>query len=136
VHFTGRLDHDRLPAVIRSCDLVVASPLYEPFGIVPLEAMACAVLVVGTAVGGLLDTVVDGVTGLLVRPGDPPALAAAIATLLADDRLRIAMGAAGQRRVKDHFRWTAVAARTESAYRRALALRQDTSSSSSVGAPR
>jgi glycosyltransferase involved in cell wall biosynthesis len=128
VRFLGRIGHDRLPALIRSCDLVIAPPLYEPFGIVPLEAMACGIPVVGTAVGGLLDTVVQGVTGLLVEPADPAALAAGIRALLADDRRRTAMGAAGQARVRAHFGWDEVAARTEAAYAGALARRTRTSS--------
>lgn len=129
VRFVGRIAHDRLPELIRSCDLVIAPPLYEPFGIVPLEAMACAVPVVGTAVGGLLDTVIDGVTGLLVEPADPLALAAAIRTLLADDRRRLTMGAAGQARVRAHFAWEQVAARTESVYAGVLARRLRAASS-------
>ncbi len=128
VRFMGRVSHDRLPALIRSCHLVIAPPLYEPFGIVPLEAMACAVPVVGTAVGGLLDTVDNGVTGLLVEPADPAALAAGIRTLLADDRRRTAMGAAGQARVRANFSWDRVAARTEAAYVSATAGRTRTTS--------
>lgn len=129
VRFVGRIGHDQLPALMRSCDLVIAPPLYEPFGIVPLEAMACAIPVVGTAVGGLLDTVVEGVTGLLVEPADPPALAAAICTVLADEHRRAAMGAAGQARVRAHFSWEQVAARTEAAYAGALARRIHAASS-------
>ena len=71
-----------MPALLRSADLVVCSPWYEPFGIVPLEAMACGVPVVASAVGGMLDTVVDSVTGALVPPRDPVALAEVIGPLL------------------------------------------------------
>jgi D-inositol-3-phosphate glycosyltransferase len=89
---------------------------YEPFGIVPLEAMACGVPVVASAVGGQRDTVADPGTGRLVPPGDPAALAEAAAALLADPEDRAARGAAGRRRVLTRYRWAAVAAATEDAY--------------------
>jgi D-inositol-3-phosphate glycosyltransferase len=114
----GRVPHDRLPALYRSADVVVAVPRYEPFGIVPLEAMACGVPVLASAVGGMLDTVEDGVTGLHVPPGDPAALAAAARRLLADDRLRAAMGRAGVRRVARDYTWERVAAETDAVYER------------------
>jgi len=114
----GRVPHDRLPALYRSADAVVAVPRYEPFGIVPLEAMACGVPVLASAVGGMLDTVEDGVTGLHVPPDDPDALAAAARKLLADDRLRAAMGRAGARRVARDYTWERVAADTGTVYRR------------------
>ncbi|HEX2064897.1 MAG TPA: glycosyltransferase, partial [Acidimicrobiales bacterium] len=71
VHLRGMVERSELPALLRSADLVVCVPWYEPFGIVPLEAMACGVPVVATAVGGQLDTVEDGFTGLLVPPREP-----------------------------------------------------------------
>lgn len=120
VLLAGRAAHADLPALINSCELVVAAPWYEPFGIVPLEAMACGVPVVGTAVGGLLDTVVDGVTGLLVPPGRPADIAAAVAGLLADPGRRAAMGRAGRDRAERCYGWDSVALRTEESYQRAL----------------
>ena len=69
--FRGRVGRAELPPLLRCADVVVCVPWYEPFGIVPLEAMACGVPVVATAVGGLIDTVVDGVTGVLVPPRRP-----------------------------------------------------------------
>ncbi|MEJ5915810.1 glycosyltransferase [Pseudokineococcus sp. 1T1Z-3] len=121
VRLLGRVGHGDLPALLRSADVVVAAPWYEPFGIVPLEAMACGVPVVGSAVGGLLDTVDDGVSGVLVPPRDPVALAAALGPLLADDERRRTVGLAARERAEQGYGWARVAARTEDAYRRVLA---------------
>jgi D-inositol-3-phosphate glycosyltransferase len=115
VQLLGRVSHSDLPALIRSADVMVCLPWYEPFGIVPLEAMACGVPVVGTAVGGLLDTVADGSTGLLVQPRDPRAATRAIRRLLSDARLRRRLGASGRRQVAG-FGWPAIAERTERTY--------------------
>lgn len=117
VHLLGRVDHDDVPALVSSADVVVATPWYEPFGIVPLEAAACGVPLVGSAVGGLLDSVVDGTTGLLVPPRDPDALAAALRDLLADPSRRRAFGAAARRRALARYSWRGVAAQTELVYR-------------------
>ena len=111
----GQVSRDDLPALYRSADVVVCAPWYEPFGIVPLEAMGCGVPVVATGVGGLLDTVVDGVTGVLVPAKEPAALAAAIGDLLADPDRRRAMGAAGTRRAR-LYSWHRVAAATQRVY--------------------
>jgi glycosyltransferase involved in cell wall biosynthesis len=116
VRFTGALPSEDVPALLRSADVVVCPADYEPFGIVPLEAMACGVPVVASAVGGQLDTVADPGTGRLVPPGDPAALAAAVAGLLADPAARAACGAAGRRRVLSRYGWGQVAAATEAAY--------------------
>jgi D-inositol-3-phosphate glycosyltransferase len=119
VRLLGAVPHDELPALIRSADVALCLPAYEPFGLVPLEAMACGVPVVGTAVGGLLDTVIDGVTGLLTPPGQPRAAAAAIGRLLDDPALRRALGAAGVERVQGTYTWDRVAASIERSYLRA-----------------
>jgi glycosyltransferase involved in cell wall biosynthesis len=122
VEFLGRLGRAEVPALLRSASLVVTLPWYEPFGMVPLEAMACGVPVVATAVGGHLDTVVDGVTGLLVRPRDPADAARAIRTLLDEPVKRAALGFAGSDRVRERYSWTRVAADTVTAYEHAAAL--------------
>jgi D-inositol-3-phosphate glycosyltransferase len=122
VRLLGRVAHHDLPALIRSADVVVCLPWYEPFGIVPLEAMACGVPLVGTAVGGLLDTVADGRTGLLVSPRNPRAAARQIQRLLSDDSLRRRLGAEGRQRVVG-FGWPTIARRTERTYLRAMASR-------------
>ncbi|MDG9710868.1 glycosyltransferase [Streptomyces sp. DH10] len=116
VRFTGAVPSEEVPPLLRSADVVVCPADYEPFGIVPLEAMACGVPVVASAVGGQLDTVADPGTGRLVPPRDPEALARAVAGLLADPAARAACGAAGRRRVLARYGWGQVAAATEAAY--------------------
>ena len=121
--FTGAVSRADVPAWVRSADVVLAVPWYEPFGITPLEAMACGRPVVATAVGGLVDSVADGVTGDLVPPRDPDRLGEVVSALLADDERRAAYGAAGVRRARARYRWSRVVADTESVYRQVLARR-------------
>jgi starch synthase len=100
---------------------VFACPsVYEPFGLINLEAMACETAVVASAVGGILEVVEDGTTGVLVPPARPEALAAALNALLANPAQARAMGQAGRRRVEAHFSWTAIAERTEQVYAEAI----------------
>lgn len=94
--------------------------VYEPFGLINLEAMACETPVVATRVGGIVEVVEDGVSGLLVEPGRPEALADALRRVLADPAGARAMGRAGRRRVEEHFSWARVAERTEAVYRAAV----------------
>jgi glycosyltransferase involved in cell wall biosynthesis len=122
--FTGAVARADVPAWIRSADVVLAVPWYEPFGITPLEAMACGRPVVATAVGGLQDSVADGVTGDLVPPRDPARLGAVLAALLADDARRAAYGAAGVQRARNRYRWARVVADTDTVYRQVLAGRR------------
>jgi glycosyltransferase involved in cell wall biosynthesis len=121
--FTGSVSRADVPGWIRSADVVLAVPWYEPFGITPLEAMACGRPVVATAVGGLVDSVADGVTGDLVPPRDAAALGEALAALLADEERRVAYGAAGVRRARTRYRWSRVVADTDAVYRQVLAAR-------------
>jgi D-inositol-3-phosphate glycosyltransferase len=116
VTFTGQVPHERVPALMGSADVVVSDPWYEPFGIVPLEAMACGTAVIASAVGGHLDTVTDGVTGLLVPARDPDALAARLRELLAAPRQRMALGSAGAARARSRYSWDRIAAETEVVY--------------------
>ncbi len=124
VEFRGQVGRGDLPALFRSADAVVCVPWYEPFGIVPLEAMACGVPVVASAVGGLVDTVVDGVTGVLVPARQPARLAAALSELLdAPDVLRT-LGAAGARRARARYGWLRIASLTTDTYRKLAGSRQ------------
>ncbi|OII34804.1 glycosyl transferase [Curtobacterium sp. MMLR14_010] len=120
VSFRGQLGQDAMPSVYRSADVVVCAPWYEPFGIVPLEAMACGRPVVASQVGGLIDTVVEDATGLHVPPRDEAAVAAAVTALLDDPERREAYGAAGRERVESRYAWTRVAADTERVYERLI----------------
>jgi D-inositol-3-phosphate glycosyltransferase len=118
VRLVGPVSREDVPALIRSADIVACTPWYEPFGIVPLEAMACGRPVVAAAVGGMLDTVVDGVTGVRVPPKDPDRLAVALKELLDDPARRRRLGAAGAARVAEKYTWAIVAAETEQVYGR------------------
>ena len=96
---------------------VFACPsVYEPLGIVNLEAMACGTAVVGSRTGGIPEVVADGETGLLVPVGEPEPLAAALNVLLADPGLAAAMGQAGRKRAVAEFGWPAIAAQTADLY--------------------
>jgi glycosyltransferase involved in cell wall biosynthesis len=125
VRLLGGVGHEDMPALMSSADLVLSTPRYEPFGIVPIEAMACGTPVVATAVGGQLDTVVDGESGVLVPAtgdADGAVLAGAVRDLLADPVRREAYGAAGRARVLSHYTWRHVAEGVERVYREVAAI--------------
>jgi D-inositol-3-phosphate glycosyltransferase len=126
VRFAGRVPRPQMPGLIRSADVVVSVPWYEPFGIVPLEAMACGVPVVASAVGGLIDTVVEGSTGLHVPPRRPDALAFVLRQLLADPVRREGFGIAGADRARARYSWGRVAADTAAVYAQVLGAPQQT----------
>lgn len=114
IHFLGhRLDTAPL---YRAADLVVAPSRQEGQGIVPLEAMAAARAVVASRVGGLVETIIEGKTGLLVPPEDSSSLAAAIETVLNDPKRRTAMGEAGRRRVQQEYSLQAQLQKIEAIY--------------------
>ncbi|HZW52848.1 MAG TPA: glycosyltransferase, partial [Candidatus Elarobacter sp.] len=117
VYMRGRVERDEVPALLRSADVVVCTPWYEPFGIVPLEAMACGVPVVVSSVGGLVDTVVDGMTGVHVPPQSPRQLALALQALAADAKRRRMLGKLGVERVRARYSWSRIAAETLDVYR-------------------
>jgi type III pantothenate kinase len=116
VTFVGAVDREHIPELLAETDLAVVLPWYEPFGIVPLEVMACGKPLVGSAVGGLLDTVSDGETGLLVPPRQPRSAATAVRTLLDDPALRTRMGRAARAKVERLYDWSQVCEATEAVY--------------------
>lgn len=116
VTFLGRTSHGEVPTLIRSADVVVSVPWYEPFGIVPVEAMACGVPVAASPVGGHVDSVIDGVTGVHVPVRDPAGIAARLRDLLADGPRRRSLGAAAAHRARERYSWERVARQTLAAY--------------------
>lgn len=118
VHFHGAVAREDMPALLRSADVVACTPWYEPFGMVPLEAMACGIPVVASAVGGMLDTIVHDVTGRLVQPKRPGEVADAVNHLLHDDFLRQSFGAAGRDRARARYSWDRIAGDTARIYGR------------------
>jgi alpha-maltose-1-phosphate synthase len=90
--------------------------IYEPLGIVNLEAMACGTAVVGSRTGGIPEVVADGQTGLLVPPDEPEPLAEALNALIRDPERAAAMGQAGRKRAVTEFGWAAIAAQTAALY--------------------
>jgi D-inositol-3-phosphate glycosyltransferase len=123
VRFLGAVDRAAVPGLMRSADIVVDVPWYEPFGIVPVEAMACGRPVVGSAVGGLLDTVMPGVTGELVPPRRPDLLAPVLDRLLLAPGLRSDYGRAGRARAVREYQWSRVASATARVYAAVLGTR-------------
>jgi D-inositol-3-phosphate glycosyltransferase len=118
VKLVGQVSRMDMPALLRSADAVVCVPWYEPFGIVPLEAMACGVPVVASAVGGLTDTVVHGVTGLHVPTRRPDALASALRRLMSDGVMGETYGLAGRDRAAARYTWDRIASDTLRGYAR------------------
>ena len=117
----GFVPHDELGPLYERAAVVACPSHREGFGVVCAEAMAYGRPVVAGAVGGLLDLVVDGETGLLVPPRDVGALRAALERLLGDRDLRHRLGAAARERIRERFAWPAVTDATIAAYEEALA---------------
>ncbi|NAS23584.1 glycosyltransferase [Herbidospora sp. NEAU-GS84] len=120
VTFIGQVAREDVPDLMRSAAAVVCVPWYEPFGMVVLEAMACGVPVIASAVGGQKDTVVNEVTGLLVPPRRPTAVAGAVRRLLDDPLQRDSFGIAGADRASTRYGWDRVARDTVHAYAQAM----------------
>ncbi len=122
VGFVGRRGRSALRLYYSAADVFVTTPWYEPFGITPLEAMACGVPVIGSAVGGIKYSVIDSVTGYLVPPSDPEALADRLARLHDSPRLRDSLGRAALARAGD-FTWERVCGDIVRSYERAASAR-------------
>jgi len=121
VTFVGRRGREALKYYYSAADIFVTCPWYEPFGITPVESMACGTPVVGTNVGGIKFTVRDGETGYLVPPNDPDALGARLAYLYEHPKLMSVLSRQAVRRANDLFTWQKVAASVASMYEEVLA---------------
>jgi glycosyltransferase involved in cell wall biosynthesis len=120
VRFLGFIEHDEMPQHYAQADLFVLPSRRESFGLVLAEAMACGLPVVATTAGAIPEVVEDGVTGVLVPPDDPRALAKAINSLLSDPERMNAMDINGRKRVEEHFTWDKVAERVIEGYHKML----------------
>ena len=116
ITLTGRVSRDELVQLYNRAQLFVSPSLYEGFGLPAAEAMACGTPVVATTAGAFPEVIEDGISGLLVPPGDPAALAGAIERVLDDTKLRRRLGRDGRRRIVDHFSWRETATRTLKLY--------------------
>lgn len=120
VTFTGQKGRAELRYFYSAADVFVTTPWYEPFGITPIEAMACGTPVIGAAVGGIKSTVIDGETGYLVPPRDPQALAERLLALHNDPAHARRLGQAGLRRAYQLYTWRGVAQQIASIYASAV----------------
>jgi glycosyltransferase involved in cell wall biosynthesis len=116
VEFRGEVPHERVPDVLAELDIFAMPSRAEGFGVAALEAAAMELPVAGSRVHGIPDVVEDGVTGLLVPPGDAAALAQAIGRLARDGALRAELGRAGRALVERRYRWEENAAQMERLY--------------------
>ncbi len=120
VRFEGFVGEERLRELYRSADLVIVPSLYEPFGLVALETMACGTPVIAADTGGLKEIVDHEITGLRFRPGDARSLAAVAARLLTDGRLGRRLALQARSALAERHSWQGVAARTSETYRRTI----------------
>ena len=124
VRFIGKRQPEELRDYYCAGEIAVTTPWYEPFGLTPLEAMACGRPVIGSAVGGITYTIKDGETGFLVPPRDPEALADRLQLLFSQPELSTQMGLAARKRVEREFTWSITAMRTGALYETLLAERK------------
>jgi D-inositol-3-phosphate glycosyltransferase len=120
VKFAGELAPPALAALLRSADVLVSASGYEPDGIAAIQAMACGTPVIGSAVGGQADAVIDGTTGLLIAPQHPAMLVSRLRRLLATPALLRGYGIAAADRAKSRYCWERIARETAAAYERCL----------------
>jgi spore coat protein SA len=123
VTFVDLVVHEEVSTHFLDADLYVNPSFSESLGMSIIEAMASQLPVVATNVGGVPEVVENGVTGLLVEPSDPSALADTIVSLLGDERLRMSMASAGRKRALQHFAWDTITANVMTLYRALLASR-------------
>jgi alpha-maltose-1-phosphate synthase len=116
IWLNGMLPKHEVIQILSHATVFACPSMYEPLGIVNLEAMACGTAVVASNVGGIPEVVADAQTGLLVPPGDPALLAAAISSLVTDPARAAAMGQLGRQRVAAEFSWASIAAQTAALY--------------------
>lgn len=124
VTFLGRRGRDQLKYYYSAADIFVTTPWYEPFGITPVEAMACGTPVVGSNVGGIKFTVRDGESGYLVPPNDPESLAERIAHLYLNPKLLGVLSRQAVRRANDLFTWQRVTGAVADLYEEVLSASQ------------
>lgn len=120
VHFPGYVSDQELLSLLKSAEMTVAPSVYEPFGIVPLEAAACETPTVGSYVGGMKDTIVHEYTGLHSYPADSGSIAQQVSRALNDPGWTDWMGDNARERVEDNFRWEQISAWTTGIYSQAM----------------
>lgn len=124
VRFTSLVAPDDLPALVRSADVVTCVPWHDPCGAGAMQAMACGVPVVASAVGALTDIVIDDLTGVLVPPRDPVAVARAVRRLLEDPIKRDVCALTGTDRARTRYGWGRIATEVVGAYRKTTRTRR------------
>lgn len=120
----GFVPHNQIATYLNMADVFVIPSLYEPLGIVTIEAMACGIPVIGSDVDGIPDVIEDGKNGILVPPGDDKQLAEAIMRLLADEDTRNKFAQKGLETVKQKFLWEIVLAEIKDVYSNLIGVRR------------
>lgn len=116
ITFVGRKNRDALKYYYNAADVFVSTPWYEPFGITPIEAMACGTPVIGSNVGGIKHSVIEGKTGYLVTPEAPAELGAKLFEILSNRRLLNYFRENALRRVNKYFTWATIASSMSDVY--------------------
>ncbi|HYG18847.1 MAG TPA: glycosyltransferase [Ohtaekwangia sp.] len=129
IHFAGRKSREILRYYYAAADIFITTPWYEPFGITPLEAMACGTPVIGSAVGGIKYSVEDGKTGCLVPPNNPQALADRIQQLITTPDTLDEMRRRSIRRANRLFTWSTIAEQVSDVYQRTIYTQKSADSS-------
>jgi glycosyltransferase involved in cell wall biosynthesis len=122
VVFVGRRDRPALKYLYSAADVFLSTPWYEPFGLTPLESMACGTPVIGSCVGGIQYTVREGETGFLVPPDNPDAIAERVAQLYAQPGLLQRFGENAVEHVQRRFKWGNVAQQIETVYQQLVGV--------------